>query len=180
MAHQILTTLKEDHRAWTRVDCILELSSQEESKYYGLQILEDLIKTRWKTLPREHCESIKKYIVGLVGKTSQNDSAHLYMSKINVVLVQIMAREWPKNWPSFTSDIVDASWNNVPFCLNTMAIFKLLSEEVFDFSSHNMTQIKAKHLKDTMYSELPQMFQLCQHVLVNMNNHLLYNNVFFM
>ena len=60
LAHQILTTLKEDHRAWTRVDSILELSSQEESKYYGLQILEDLIKTRWKTLPREHCESIKK------------------------------------------------------------------------------------------------------------------------
>ena len=102
------------------------------------------------------------------------------MSKINIVLIQILAREWPKNWPGFPSDIVDASCNNEPFCLNTMTIFKLLSEEVFEFSSRNMTKYKAKPLKDTMCSEFPLVFHLCQHVLVNMNNHLLYNNVFFM
>jgi len=48
-----------------------------------------------------------------------------------------------------------------------MAILKLLSEEVFDFSSGQMTQTKAKHLKDTMCSEFSQIFQLCQFVMVS-------------
>jgi len=41
------------------------------------------------------------------------------------------------------------------------------SEEVFDFSSGQMTQMKAKHLKDSMCSEFAQIFELCQFVLVS-------------
>lgn len=48
-----------------------------------------------------------------------------------------------------------------------MAILKLLSEEVFDFSSGQMTQTKARHLKDTMCQEFSQIFQLCQYVMDN-------------
>ena len=38
---------------------------------------------------------------------------------------------------------------------------------MFDFSSGQMTQAKAKHLKDTMCSEFSQIFQLCQFVMVS-------------
>lgn len=48
-----------------------------------------------------------------------------------------------------------------------MAILKLLSEEVFDFSSGQITQNKAKHLKDSMCSEFSQIFHLCQFVMVS-------------
>jgi len=41
------------------------------------------------------------------------------------------------------------------------------SEEVFDFSSGQMTQTKAKHLKDSMCSEFAQIFELCQFVMVS-------------
>lgn len=51
-----------------------------------------------------------------------------------------------------------------------MAILKLLSEEVFDFSSGQLTQTKAKHLKDTMCNEFSQIFQLCQFVMDNSQN----------
>lgn len=51
-----------------------------------------------------------------------------------------------------------------------MEILKLLSEEVFDYSSGQMTQTKAKHLKDTMCSEFSQIFQLCQYVMENSQN----------
>jgi hypothetical protein len=50
MAQQVLTTLKEHPDAWTRVDTILEYSSNQQTKYYALQILENVIKTRWKVL----------------------------------------------------------------------------------------------------------------------------------
>ena len=61
--------------------------------------------------------------------------------------LQILKREWPKNWESFIPDIIGASKTNESLCQNNMIILKLLSEEVFDFSSGQMTQTKAKHLK---------------------------------
>ena len=54
--------------------------------------------------------------------------------------------------------------------MNYMCLFFLpnvRSEEVFDFSSGQMTQVKAKHLKDSMCSEFSQVFNLCSFVLVS-------------
>lgn len=170
LAQEVLTTLKEHPEAWTRVDTILEFSKNQQTKYYALQILENVIKTRWKVLPRNQCEGIKKYIVGLIIKTSSDpemlERERVYLNKLNMILVQILKREWPKNWPSFISDIVGASKTNESLCQNNMIILKLLSEEVFDFSSGQMTQAKAKHLKDSMCIEFSHIFQLCQFVMV--------------
>lgn len=174
LAQEILTTLKEHPDAWTRVDTILEFSENQQTKYYALQILEEVIKTRWKILPRNQCEGIKKYVVGLIIKTSSSpevmEANKVYLNKLNIILVQILKREWPKNWETFISDIVGASKTNETLCQNNMIILKLLSEEVFDFSSGQITQTKAKHLKDTMCSEFSQVFQLCSFVLENSLN----------
>ncbi|XP_067010066.2 exportin-1 [Anabrus simplex] len=174
VAQEVLTTLKEHPDAWTRVDTILEFSNNQQTKYYALQILEQVIKTRWKVLPRNQCEGIKKYIVGLIIKTSSSPATmereKVYLNKLNMILVQVLKREWPKNWESFIPDIVGASKTNESLCQNNMIILKLLSEEVFDFSSGQLTQTKAKHLKDTMCSEFAQIFQLCQFVMDNSQN----------
>ena len=53
-------------------------------------------------------------------------------------------------------------WNNS--CFYFISKF---SEEVFDFSSGQLTQTKAKHLKDSMCSEFSQIFTLCQYVMVS-------------
>ncbi|XP_072023623.1 exportin-1-like [Amphiura filiformis] len=170
-AQQILTSLKDHPDAWTRVDTILEYSKNEQTKYYGLQILETVIKTRWRVLPRNQCEGIKKYTVGLIIKISSDPDSlgkeKIYLGKLNMVLVQILKHEWPRNWTSFISDIVGASKTNESLCQNNLVILKLLSEEVFDFASGQMTQVKAKHLKDSMCNEFSQVFQLCQYVMDN-------------
>ncbi|XP_047301727.1 exportin-1 isoform X4 [Homo sapiens] len=159
MAQEVLTHLKEHPDAWTRVDTILEFSQNMNTKYYGLQILENVIKTRWKILPRNQCEGIKKYVVGLIIKTSSDPTC-----------VEILKQEWPKHWPTFISDIVGASRTSESLCQNNMVILKLLSEEVFDFSSGQITQVKSKHLKDSMCNEFSQIFQLCQFVMENSQN----------
>ena len=103
--------------------------------YAFLQILENVIKTRWKALPRPQCEGVKKYIVCLIIKTSSDaelvEKEKVYVAKLNMILVQILKHEWPKNWPSFIGDIVGASQSNESLCQNNMQILKLLSEEVY-------------------------------------------------
>ena len=87
------------------------------------------------------------------------------INKLNLVLVSILKQEWPHNWPSFIPEIVQSCRTNLSICENNMAILRLLSEEVFDFSADQMTQSKTKNLKTSMCSEFSSIFQLCQEVL---------------
>jgi hypothetical protein len=91
-----LNNLKEHPDAWTRVDTILEFSQNQQTKYYALQILEKTIKTKWKALPRNQCEAIKKYIVGLIIKNSSDQIAlekeKVYLNKLNIILIQVSFR----------------------------------------------------------------------------------------
>ncbi|KAJ4469508.1 hypothetical protein C8J55DRAFT_406157, partial [Lentinula edodes] len=46
-----LTQFQEHPESWLRVFEILQKSSYPQTKYLGLQILEKVILTRWKSLP---------------------------------------------------------------------------------------------------------------------------------
>ena len=71
MAMQVLAQFEEHPDAWTRADAILEKSQFPQSKvfllpniyliyfqYIALQVMEKLIKTRWKILPPEQSNGI--------------------------------------------------------------------------------------------------------------------------
>lgn len=50
-----------------------------------------------------------------------------------------------------------------------MAILKLLSEEIFDFSAEQMVQSKVSSLKNQMKQEFSEIYNLCVEVLNNAN-----------
>lgn len=131
--------------------------------------MEKLVQTRWNSLPREQCEGIKNYIVSLVIKTSSTEITSkpekIFLNKLNLLLVQILKHEWPKHWPNFISEIVNASRSSLPLCENNMIILKLLSEEAFDFSAEQMTTVKAKNLKLQLSGEFSEIFSLCIEIL---------------
>ena len=62
MAGQVMAKFRENPDAWTQVDYILEFSNNQYTKFFALQILEALIKTRWRALPREQCEGMHNYV----------------------------------------------------------------------------------------------------------------------
>jgi exportin-1 len=92
-ASDLLARFKENPTAWTKVDAILEFSKLVETKYFGLQILEQLIQTKWKALPRDQCEGIKGYIVSMILEISsdaqKSEELKLLLQKLNLVLVQV-------------------------------------------------------------------------------------------
>ncbi|KAF8968380.1 CRM1 C terminal-domain-containing protein [Flammula alnicola] len=169
MAQQILTQFQEHPDSWTRVPDILEKSSFPQAKYIGLQILEKLITTKWKTLPDGQRQGIRNFIVGITVKVASDEVAFrkekTYVNKLNLALVQILKQEWPHNWPNFITELVESSKTNLSLCENNMVILKLLSEEIFDFSAEQMTQTKIKNLKNQMCGEFSEIFKLCSEVL---------------
>ncbi|OMJ30299.1 Exportin-1 [Smittium culicis] len=166
---QILTQFQENPDAWTRVDKILESSTLSQTKFISLQILEKVIQTKWKIIPADQQNGIKNYIVDTIIKNSSSELSlkqnKLYLSKLNLILVQILKQEWPNNWPTFIPEIVNSSKTNISLCENNMEILKLLSEEVFDFSEEKLTQAKIVELKKQLNGEFSSIFQLCNEVL---------------
>jgi exportin-1 len=112
-------------------------------------------------------------VVTFIIESSNTDEAlrtqKTFLNKLNLVLVSILKQEWPHNWPTFINEIVTSSRSSLSICENNMAILRLLSEEVFDFSADQMTSVKTKNLKNTMSQEFAAIFQLCNDVLTTAN-----------
>ena len=84
--------------AWQKVPEILEQSSNPQTKYIALQIMDKLIKSRWKVLPEEQRSGIRNFIVGVIVKSSADEMTlkreRSYVNKLNLILVQILKQEW--------------------------------------------------------------------------------------
>ncbi|CAN0109268.1 unnamed protein product [Ectocarpus fasciculatus] len=137
-ANILLMRMKESPDMWQQAGTILEQSQSQHTRFIGLQILDGAIQTRWKILPQDQRDGIKTYVVGKIIQLSQTEESlrqeRIFINKINLVLVAILKQEWPHNWPSFISDICEASKTNEVLCENNMQILKLLSEEfIFSF-----------------------------------------------
>ncbi|XP_078175764.1 protein EXPORTIN 1A-like [Carex rostrata] len=168
-ADQILRELQNNPDTWLQVVHILQNSQSLNTKFFALQVLESVIKYRWNALPVEQRDGIKNYISDLIVQLSSNEVSYrrerLYVNKLNVILVQVLKHEWPARWKTFIPDLVSAAKSSETICENCMAILKLLSEEVFDFSRGEMTQVKIKELKQSLNSEFQLIHELCLYVL---------------
>jgi exportin-1 len=165
----LLVQFQENPKAWTRVDAIMESCEHPNSKILALGILENSVKYRWKVLPADQREGIKEYIVNLIIKLSQDkqtlQASKVLLSKLNLVLVEIVKQEWPHNWPKFIPDLVNSSKTSESLCANNMNVLLLLSEEIFDYSAEQMTSTKVQEMKKNLHSEFTLIFRLCDYVL---------------
>ncbi|GLJ31785.1 hypothetical protein SUGI_0639370 [Cryptomeria japonica] len=168
-AERILRELQNNPDTWLQVVSILQNSQNLNTKFFALQVLEGVIKYRWNALPVEQRDGIKNFISDLIVQLSGDEVSFrrekLYVNKLNVILVQVLKHEWPGRWPRFIPDLVSAAKSSETICENCMAILKLLSEEVFDFSRGEMTQQKIKELKQSLNSEFQLIHELCLYVL---------------
>ena len=168
-AGQKLTEFKSNPDAWLMIDKILQESAYIPTKYLGLQVLDDVVNTRWKVLPRDQCLGIRNFVVSQILDASQSEQSlkqqRTFVNKLNLTLVTILKQEWPHNWPTFINEIISSCHSSLSVCENNMVILRLLSEEVFDFSQDQLTSTKAKNLKTTMCAEFSQIFNLCNEVL---------------
>ncbi|KAK3314975.1 CRM1 C terminal-domain-containing protein [Apodospora peruviana] len=164
---------KEDPDAWLMVDDILSRATYDQTKFLGLQVLDNVIMTRWKVLPREQCQGIRNFVVQYILQCSSSEEAlksqRTLLNKLNLVLVSVLKQEWPHNWPTFINEIISACHSSLSVCENNMIILRLLSEEVFDYSAEQMTSTKTRNLKTTMCAEFSQIFNLCQEILNTAN-----------
>ncbi|KAG5923577.1 hypothetical protein E4U61_003098 [Claviceps capensis] len=164
-----LNQFKEDPNSWLLVDAILTTAKYPQTKYLGLQVLDNVIMTRWKVIPRDQCLGVRNFIVQFILHTAKTEESlrtnKTLLNKLNLVLVSLLKQEWPHYWPSFINEILTSCHAGLSVCENNMIVLRLLSEEVFDYSAEKMTSTKTRSLKQTMCAEFSQIFQMCQSIL---------------
>eukprot|EP01041_Mallomonas_annulata_P009489 gene9489-19720_t len=168
-ANDFLVRMKDHPEMWKRVDKIIEACKYMPTKFFGLQVLGEAVNTRWKIIPLEQREGVRNFVVAKIVNICVSEemmrSENTLLSRLNLVLVQILKQDWPDDYPMFIDDIVASSKSSELICENNMQILKLLSEEVFDFSRENMTLAKVKHMKVSLNLHFAQIFQLCEYIL---------------
>lgn len=161
--------MQEHPDAWTRVDAILEQSQNAQTRFFALQILEAVVRTRWGALPDAQREGVKTYVSNLIIRLATDEAAfraqRTLVAKLNLVLVDVLKQDWPHRWPTFVPDLVGAARASEPLCENALAILRLLSEEVFDFAKADLTQAKARELKAAFNAQYGPVHELLLAVL---------------
>lgn len=151
--HDILAEFQQSPNAWTKAPEILQNSSSVESKMVALNVLKICIVQRWKILPLEQKSGIKNFVESLVIKLSQDpnvSSIGPFLTKLNQVLIEIIKREWPHNWPGFIQQVVEVSKRSEIICCNNMKLLRLLSEEAFKKDSIDMTYAAQSNLQKNL------------------------------
>ena len=72
-AHDLLTQLKGRPEAWQVVDTVLANSESPDTKFFCLNILENVIQQRWKVLSEEHRNGIRAYVVMLINRLASDE-----------------------------------------------------------------------------------------------------------
>lgn len=168
-ANEFLVRMKDHPDMWRRADAILENTKHAATRFFGLQVLTEAINTHWKVIPADERNGIRSYIITkVVGLSCSDDSMrknHDFLNRLNIVLVQILKQDWPHNWPTFITDIVESSKTSEALCENNMKILTLLCEEIFEFSKDSLTATKMKTMKESLNDEFSKVFQLCEFIL---------------
>lgn len=142
-ADHILRDLQNNPDMWLQVVHILSSTQSLNTKFFALQVLEGVIKYRWNALPVEQRDGMKNYISEVIVKLSSDEASlrreRLYISKLNIILVQILKHEWPARWRSFIPDLVAAAKTSETICENCMAILKVFSKSSFPSSNESIS-----------------------------------------
>jgi len=168
--HDILAQFEQNPQAWTKAPEIIQKSQSIEAKMIALSILEKCIKTRWKILPPTSKKGIKGFVESLVVKLAQDPNLKAigpFLTKLNTVLIEIIKREWPHNWPGFITQVVEVSKRSEIVCANNMNLLRLLSEEAFENESLHLSHQQVDSFKENLTKELSKVFELCMFVLKN-------------
>mmetsp|Transcript_52155 Transcript_52155/g.124265 ORF Transcript_52155/g.124265 Transcript_52155/m.124265 type:complete len:1113 (-) Transcript_52155:113-3451(-) len=168
IAHEVLNKLKSYPDSWQAVDTILATSQSPDTKFFALNLLENVIETRWLVLPEQQRNGVKNYVVQLVIRISadeQSVASHKhFLTKLNETLVHIVKQEWPHQWANFIPDICSSSRTNQSLCQNNLRILNMLSEEVFNFGRNRMVSRKVAQLKDSLNAQFSTIYELCDFI----------------
>lgn len=126
----ILSKYKNSHENYQHIESVLNLCKLPESHLIGLNILENLIKTKYFTFNQDTRLQFESFLFNFVkNKAESND---ILLNKFNQVFVQlIIANHYIKAESSFISNLINhCQSTTINQAINLFSILRLLIEEI--------------------------------------------------
>ena len=123
-----------------------------ELAHFGLHLISDVIKFKWNTLDSHIKLVIKNKLVELISNLDskqQNDikkSPIYFKNTLCLTFLELVKREWPQNWPSLLTELIDISRKTVEQQNLVLIIFKYIAEEFIINENPNIPVSRRKDI----------------------------------
>ncbi|KAL3265609.1 hypothetical protein HHI36_009813 [Cryptolaemus montrouzieri] len=77
------------------------------SRHFGLQLMEHMVKYRWTQISQQEKLFIKENAMKLLAAGGIGEELHM-KDALSRVVVEMVKREWPQQWPSLLAELSDA------------------------------------------------------------------------
>lgn len=163
-AEAVLMKFKELPGSWTKIDYILKCSERKQSKFIGLQILEENVKSKWALFSEEMKAGLRQYVFTTVIERAAQPS-DIILQKFNAILIEVAKRDWPQKWPTFITDLITVSQStSMVVSQNTLVVLKNMNEQVFT-AEDDVTTTRKRLLRATLQQEYFTIFRFISLIL---------------
>ncbi|XP_015780138.1 PREDICTED: exportin-T-like [Acropora digitifera] len=155
-ASQYLEELKNSPDGWKLCGdaLIRNIYSDETAKFFCFQVLEHQIKTRHQASCPLDQDAIRKFLLSWLHSQccAQSDDESFLKNKAAQVFSLIFVRDYPEQWPSFFSDLLQCLQFGSQAVDMYLRILKAIDEEVVDRDVVRSPQLneRSTKIKDTM------------------------------
>lgn len=123
---------------------------QNELVHFGHQLIMHTIKTKWNEMSATMKNDVKTRILNMLAQwetTTVARPAYLNNS-VCLLLIEVIKREWPQNWPSLLTDLVALSNRSLELKKLVFIVLKYIAEEFIDPEVACTAQLPAQRRKD--------------------------------
>jgi exportin-5 len=123
-----------------------------ELGHFGLQLIGDLIKFKWKDIEPSLKLDIKNKLMYLITnlsrkqiKTNLVEYPLYFKNTLCLTFLELIKREWPQNWPQLLNELAEVSRTSMDQKILVFIIYKFIVEE---FITNENPNLPAQRRKD--------------------------------
>ncbi|XP_077350762.1 exportin-5 isoform X1 [Festucalex cinctus] len=150
------------------VPCALHLADKSQPaviRHFGLQIFEHVIKFRWNDMQQQEKVQVKDCTMQLLSKGTHSilEEESYIKDVLSRVVVEMIKREWPQNWPNMLKEMETLSSEGEAQTELVMLILLRLAEDVITFQT--LHQQRRRDIQQTLSQNMESIFSFLMTIL---------------
>lgn len=137
-----------------------------ELGHFGLQLIGDLIKFKWKDLGQQAKLEVKNkllYLITNLGRFKQINSVQVeyplyFKNTLCLTFLELIKREWPQNWPSLLQELNEIAQKSVEQKILVFIIYRFLVEEFITNENPNLPAQRRKDIIQYLNANMDYVF----------------------
>ncbi|XP_049592535.1 exportin-5 [Syngnathus scovelli] len=150
------------------VPCALRLADKAQPaviRHFGLQVFEHVIKFRWNDMQQPEKIQVKDCTMQLLSNGTHSILAEETYIKdvLSRVVVEMIKREWPQNWPNMLKEMETLSSEGEAQTELVMLILLRLAEDVITFQT--LPNQRRRDIQQTLSRNMDSIFSFLMSIL---------------